>query len=220
MKEQMLTVVRNRKRVYLFLAELFLTPIPTPGYEYAQRFCKAIDDFTDYSHGSNDEGLSFLKKFKDVTKFGVLENIQRMLAVDRTRLCRGMAKKSELIPPYEALYLMPEKEIDQILAIVQFYQRAGLKVGATLFERMDYIGVEFAFMGKLCEKELIALEADQEKIYEEVISLEKQFLNEHLLMWAIEYCDQMITQAQTDFFRGFGYLIRSFLLEEKEMFEQ
>lgn len=219
MKEQMLAVITSRQKVYAFLAELFLIPIPTPGYEYAQRFCEAIDDFTGFSVEGNDEGLRLLKNFKAVANCGNLESIQRLLAVDRTRLCRGTAKKEEITPPYEALYLMPEKEMDQLLAIVQFYQRAGLKVSATHFERMDYIGVEFAFMAELCQKERHAFADDQRKIYEEVLILEQDFLNQHLLKWAIEYCGQMVSQAQTDFFRGFGYLIRNFLLEEKDMFE-
>ena len=110
MKEQMLTVVQGRGNVYDFLAQLFLNPIPTPGYEYVQRFFKGIEDFSAFSDQEDyKEGVRLLKNFKAMANCGNLENIQRQLAVDRTRLCRGTAKMATLIPPYEALYLMPEK---------------------------------------------------------------------------------------------------------------
>ena len=38
----MLAVVESRRKVYNLLAELFLTPIPTPGSEYAQKFFNAL----------------------------------------------------------------------------------------------------------------------------------------------------------------------------------
>ncbi|KUO63821.1 MAG: hypothetical protein APF84_14455 [Gracilibacter sp. BRH_c7a] len=221
MKEQMLTVVESRRSVYNLLAELFLNPIPTPGSEYAQKFSEALGDLARLpDQGDYGEGLRLLNNFKTVANCGDLENIQKNLAVDRTKLCRGTAKKDAVIPPYEALYLSPEKEVDQLLAIVQFYQKAGLKVSAGHFERMDYIGIEFAFMAELCTKERLALDSEQKEKFESVLALEKEFLNQHLLKWALDYCGQVIVHAETEFFRGFGYLIRAFLYEEKEFCEQ
>lgn len=218
MKEQMLSVVENRRNVYNLLAELFLVPIPTPGSEYAQKFFEAFKDLDNLSdEGDYGEGIRLLNNFKAVANCGDLENIQKNLAVDRAKLCRGTAKKETVRPPYEASYISPEKEVDQLLAIVQFYQKAGLKVSPNHFERMDYIGVELAFMAELCGKERIALEAEQQEDYETVLALEKEFLNDHLLQWALDYCTQMIAHAQTEFFRGFAHLLRAFLHEEKEM---
>ncbi len=220
MKDQMLTVAQNRSKVYDFLAQLFLNPIPTPGSEYAKKFCAAIDDFPGFSELADyKEGVRLLQNFKAAAIYGDLEVIQKQLAVDRTRLCRGTAKKDEITPPYEALYLKPEKETDQLLLIVQFYRKAGLQVSDQNFERMDYIGVELAFMAELCAREAAALETGQKDDYQALLTLEQEFLNNHLLKWAGDYCGQMIALARTEFFRGFGYLIRAFLQEEKELYE-
>lgn len=221
MKEQRQAVVENRRRVYDFLAQLFLNPIPTPGSEYVKRFCDAIGDFSDYSELEDyRQGVRLLKNFKAVANCGNSKVIQKQLAIDRTRLCRGTAKKDEITPPYEALYLKPEKEMDQLLLLTQFYKKAGLKVSDDNHDRIDYIGVELAFMAELCTIEGATLEMDQKNEYETILILEQEFLNEHLLKWVMNYCGQMISLAQTEFFRGFGYLIRAFLQEEKELYEQ
>lgn len=221
MKYKMLSVAESRSRVYNLLAELFLQPIATPGSDYAHRLFSAIGELESLpDQGDYAEGARLLKNYKALAQCGNLENIQKELAIDRTRLCRGTLKKDAVMPPYEALFVMPEREIDQLLVLVRFYQRAGLKVSSGQFERMDYIGVELAFMAGLCEKERMALEAGQDGQYQEILALEREFMRGHLLKWVPDYCDQMIRYAQTAFFRGFAYLLRAFLKEEKEFGEQ
>lgn len=219
-KDQLVAVAQGRQAVYDFLARLFVTPIPTPGHDYAETFLRAIDDYACYSDLDDfRDGMQSLKKYKRATGCD-LEEVQRHLAVDRTRLCRGIVKDGVVATPYEAPYLMPEKETDQLLAIVQFYRKAGLQVGAGQQERMDFIGVELAFMAELCAKEQAALAAGNMKDYDEVLGWEREFLQDHLLKWAVDYCGGIIDGAQTDFFRGFGYLMRAFLHEERELCSQ
>jgi len=55
--------------------------------------------------------VRLLINFKAATHWGDLEVNQSLLAVDRTRLGKGTARKDEIMPQYEALYLMPEKGI-------------------------------------------------------------------------------------------------------------
>ena len=220
-KHDMLAVVAGRQAVYDFLAQLFLNPIPTPGHDYAQTVLRAIDDYACVSDLDDfRDGMRSLKSYKATAERGALEEVQRQLAVDRTRLCRGTAKDGAIAPPYEAPYLMPHKETDQLVAIVQLYRRAGLKITADQRERMDYIGVELAFMAELCAKERAALVAADTTAYDAVLALEREFLQNHLLKWAVDYCGAMIAHAQTDFFRGIGYLMRAFLHEERELYDQ
>lgn len=219
--DDMLTAVQGRQAVYEFLAQLFLTPIPTPGHDYAATFLRAIDDYACFSELDDfRDGMRSLTTYRLAAAGGDLEEVQRQLAVDRTRLCRGIAKDGVVTTPYEAPYLMPEKETDQLLAIVQFYRKAGLQVGAGQQERMDFIGVELAFMAELCAKEHAALAAGNMQDYEDVLGWQREFLQDHLLQWAVDYCGRIIECAQTDFFRGFGYLMRAFLHEERELCSQ
>jgi putative dimethyl sulfoxide reductase chaperone len=217
-KDDMLAAAAGRQAVYDFLAQLFLNPIPTPGHDYAQKFLRAIDDHAAFSDLEDfRDGMRALESYKATAERGDLDEVQRQLAVDRTRLCRGTAKGGAIAPPYEAPYLMPHKETDQLVAIVQLYRKAGLKITADQRERMDYIGVELAFMAELCGQERAALAAADTPAYDAVLALEREFLQDHLLKWAVDYCGAMIAQAQTDFFRGFGYLMRAFLHEEQEL---
>jgi TorA maturation chaperone TorD len=217
-KDGMLAAAQGRHAVYDFLAQLFLTPIPTPGHDCARTYLRAIEDYACVSDLEDfRDGMRSLGRFKAVAAGCDLEEVQRQLAVDRTRLCRGIAGEAALMPPYEAPYVMPEKEIDRLLAIVRFYRKAGLQVSEDHPERMDFIGFELAFMAELCAREGAALAADDANEYRAVLGWEKEFLQEHLLRWAVDYCGQMIEHANTDFFRGIGYLMRAFLQEEKEL---
>jgi putative dimethyl sulfoxide reductase chaperone len=220
-KADMLVVAQGRRAVYDFLARLFLTPIPTPGHDYTDMFLRAFDDYACVSDLDDfHAGMRSLQDFKGRAAGGDLEEVQRQLAVDRTRLCRGIVKDAALMPPYEAPYLMPEKETERLLALVRFYRKTGLAVSAGQAERMDFIGVELAFMGELCAKEHAALAAGNTDEYEAVLAWEKEFLQDHLLPWVVDYCGAMIAHAETDFFRGFGSLMRAFLTEERELCEQ
>lgn len=223
-RDGMLAVVQGRHAVYDFLARLFSNPIPTPGHDYAEKFLAAIDDHACFSDLDDFRaGMRALKNFRAMAAGGDLEDVQRQLAVDRTRLVRGTARGAHgntVAPPYEAPYVMPEKETDRLLAIVTFYRKAGLQMSAGQRERMDFIGVELAFMAELCAKERAALSAANMQDYEAVLAWQKEFLQDHLLTWAVDYCGAMIDHAETEFFRGFGFLMRAFLQEEKELCEQ
>lgn len=219
-KDDLLAVVHGRRAVYDFLAQLFLHPIPTPGQDYASRVLRAIDAYPCVSDLEDfHAGIGALATYKAMTAGRDLDDVQKELAVDRTRLCRGSASNNVVAPPYEAPYLSPERETDRLLAIVQFYRKTGLTMSADQRERMDYIGIELAFMAELCGKESAALVAENVNDYEAVLAWEQDFLRQHLLQWAVDYCGKMIDYAETEFFRGIGYLMRAFLQEERELCE-
>lgn len=220
-EENMLAAVQGRQIVYEFLARLFLHSIPTPGRDYAQTFLQAIDGHACWSDLDDfRNGMRSLKAYKATAADGDLEELQRQPAVDRTRLCRGATGSGAIAPPYEAPYLVPEQEADRLLAIVRFYRKADLTMSDGQRERMDFIGIELAFMAELCAGERAALAAGDADKYKTVLSLEREFLQGHLLAWAVDYCGQMIEHAQTDFFRGFGYLMRAFPEEGAELCDQ
>ncbi|MFA5536369.1 MAG: molecular chaperone TorD family protein [Bacillota bacterium] len=217
MTEQMWLVAENRSKVYDFLAQLFLNPIPTPGDDYIKKLSKAVDGFSeDYGLEDHKQGVHLLKNFKAAINCSDLQKMQKHLAIDRTKLCRGTPRSNNISPPYEALYLTPEKETEQLLLLVQFYQKAGLTMSDESHERLDYIGIELAFMAELCTREAASIRKGEENKYKEILLLEQKFLNEHLLKWVLDYCAQMINFAQTEFFRGIGHLLRAFLQEERE----
>jgi TorA maturation chaperone TorD len=143
------------------------------------------------------------------------EEMQKAIAIDRTWLCRGIDQgRKAPPPPYEALYLSPRKETDHLLKVVTFYKKAGLRVSRDARERMDYLGLELAFMAELCVRESGFVKRGNKGGRAKVLALEKEFLAEHLLLWVPEYCRLAIAAAKTDFFKGIAHLLRGFLQED------
>ncbi len=63
------------------------------------------------------------------------------MAVDRTKLCRGTVKRDVVTPPSK-LYTEAGKRNGPALALF-ILPKAGLKVSANQFDRMDYIGLNW-----------------------------------------------------------------------------
>ncbi|MFA6807926.1 MAG: molecular chaperone TorD family protein [Eubacteriales bacterium] len=219
-KSCLIETTKYRIMIYRLLEKLFMEPIPTPGKDFTNKVLKAINDL-DMNNKDIclNQGIEILKAFHNKSLLSNIETLQKELAVDRTMLCRGINSEYGPPPPYEAVYMESENQQTQILKVIDKYNKMQISVSSEVRERPDYIGLEFAFMAFLCEKELEVYEGKQEE-YEEIIRLETEFLTEHLFKWIPKYCDEMIKWAKTDFFKGIGYLIKGYISEEKERNEE
>lgn len=220
MHKEQLSLIDTRRAIYQFLAEVLLSPIAVPGHDFVDKLFAAplsFDHLVDDTSPDYAEGSRLLKQCADRYAHGNREDLQKEIAVDRTRLFRGAGPTHGAPPPpYEALYLAPQKETDHLLKIVTFYQKAGLKVSERMTERMDYLGIELAFMAELCGREHAMASRKDPANHREVLAQEKEFLENHMLRWVPEYCRQVAELAKTDFFKGIAFLLRGFLNEELE----
>jgi TorA maturation chaperone TorD len=227
-KPQPLSPLEERQNIYRFLAEVFMVAIAVPGHDFVDRvfggpLVWGKTDGDEPENGAEDEpedlrtGGRLLQACAGRYARADRGEMQKEIAIDRTWLCRGIDQgRKAPPPPYEALYLSPRKETDHLLKVVAFYQKAGLQVSHDARERMDYLGLELAFMAELCGRENRLAKRGGKKARAGVLALEKEFLEEHLLLWVPEYCRLVIDAAKTDFFRGIACLLRGFLREERE----
>ena len=206
----------TRQAVYKFLADVLISPIAVPGHDFVDRIFSSplsFDAQGDNASSDSVEGGRLLKICADYYVHGDREEMQKEIAIDRTRLFRGAGKVNEAPPPYEAFYLAPQKEPEHMVKVAYFYHKAGLKISASS-DRPDYLGLELAFMAELCDRERrLALRKNPQN-HLEVLALEKEFLEDHLLRWVPTYCQKLAELARTDFFKGFAFLLRGFLNEE------
>ncbi len=203
----------SRSRVYRFLAEIFLTPIPPHGSEYSRRIFAATAALAHIEEsGLLGDGVELMNQFAASPPGETLEAVQLALAVDRTRLCRGVQSGYGPPPPYESVYrsdLMPTAALREV---VSAFREGGFAVSGDLLERPDYVGVELSYMAELCASES---SVQSEEGLERLLELEQRFLEEHLLSWISRYTKEMRQQAQTDFFQGFARLLEGFLVSER-----
>ena len=76
-------------------------------------------------------------------------------------------------------------------------------------------------MQKLVKKkgELWEKENYNSQLYK-TIELEMKFINEHLKMWILDFCQKVIGAAKLDFYKNFAELTKDFIVTEKKEIER
>jgi TorA maturation chaperone TorD len=164
-------------------------------------------------------GLHEMGSFVESTLEDPEEHVQETLAVDWTRLFRGVSPKYGPPPPYEGVYIEGAGNPSEILqTIMGIYHEHAVDVDEKATNRPDYIGIELDFLRHLSEREVGALEEGE---YEAALKYQeagRNFLLNHVGRWACKYCELAIEEAQTDFYRGFLRLTKGVLNEEINSF--
>ena len=105
------------------------------------------------------------------------------------------------LPPIESFFLTLENtsSADEVAG---FYASAGLTIDEEFVLIPDHLYLELLFMSYLIENNR----------YE----LQKKFLEEHLMNWVPYYCDELLKEAQTVFYREIAEITHDFLISESE----
>ncbi len=145
-----------------------------------------------------------------------IEDTCLALAVEHTRLLRGVARDYGPPPPYESLYRSAEvsSEVSFLVQVAEFYRHAQVNLPAERADRIDYLGLELDLMRLLCEEESRAFSQGDTAEAERFAVLQQRFLREHLLAWAPHFCELWLTQTTAGFYQGVAQLLLGFLEEE------
>lgn len=177
-------------RYYDYFAQLLLQPIAVPGSAFIEDVrarTEALFDLADQS-----EAASAIDGF---FSNGDAEDLQKELAVDRTRLFRGVDPEG-LLPPYGSFWC---DDSDLLIRLPAEYQRAGMAASAHNHERADYLGVCFAFLALLAQRESQTGDAQERQ---QLAQSRSDFLVTHVSPWIGRYCEAALDYAETGFFRG------------------
>lgn len=161
-------------------------------------------------------GLEKIAQFVEASKGQAEEEVCQELAVDWTRLFRGVAPGYGPPPPYEAVHLgAVEDQAPQVLRnVVRCYLEQGVSPRQEGADRPDYIGLEFDFLALLAEREQAAWEQGDDRVARECALAARQFFQDHPGRWVAQYCQRAISEARTGFFEGLLRLTRG-MIEEK-----
>jgi TorA maturation chaperone TorD len=135
------------------------------------------------------------------------------LAADNTRLFIGIG--TVLAPLWESVYFSKERLIFQecTLEVRNWYRRFNL-VPETLYkEPDDHISLEMEFIAYLSTLARQAREAGDQMASESILEVQREFFSKHLLRWAFQWCQLVLQNAKTDFYRGLAYLVRGSVSE-------
>ncbi len=158
-------------------------------------------------------GLTLLQSWTQGARGGMTSQAFEDLCADYTRLMMGPGRV--IAPPWESVYYSDERLVfqEKTLQVRAWYQRFGLEAQNLHKEPDDHIGLELAFVAHLAHQALIALDQQDRTAFETILAAQREFLSEHLLIWAPQWCDVVQAEAKTDFFRGIALLTRGILTE-------
>lgn len=122
-------------------------------------------------------------------------------------------------PPWESVYFNDEQLTfqDQTVQVRAWYRFFGLEPEKLHQEPDDHISLELLFVGHCAGLARCALEEGDRKAFQDMLSAQRSFLEEHLLTWAPAWCHRVAAQAHTLFYRGIALLAAGALRELAEI---
>lgn len=203
----------DRSRIYMLLSTFY---IQRPVEEFVRKlktdeFIQNLKNALSEDEGEMKEGLKifelFLNSIKDIPDQEVAEN----LAVDFTRLFRGIKKGYGPPPPYESVWRGEGRIMGEwTQEVLKKYHEAG--IGMDLEEEIpDYIGIELKFMALLSYHEAVAWRKNDINGAIRFLKLQQRFLDEHIKRWMPEFCNRMEEEAKSSFYKGVSLLSKGFL---------
>jgi len=209
------SLAEDRSSIYMLLSTFYMK---RPEVEFVKKlkthdFIQNIKIALSQEEDENtfSDGLKLLEAFinsvKDIPETEVSEN----LAIDFTRLLRGIKKGYGPPPPYESVWRGEGRVMGQWTEkVLKEYGDSG--IGMDLSDELpDYIGIELKFMALLCYKEAQAWRDNDQAMALRFLEFEKRFINEHLKNWVPEFCNIMEEEARTSFYKAVAVLTKGFL---------
>jgi len=197
-----MTVIEQRSNFYALLSRVFIS-------EFEKELLKSVL--------KNKELLEMMPSLKG-EKQSISDNmdvyIEEILNVDFTNLFLLH------LTPYESFF----KREDGMMntggsnPVVQFYEKYDFQIDLSKGRVIaaDQIGCELEFMHVLTEGEGRAIQKKDETAQKEIMTIQKEFLKEHLLSWAPLFLNQVKKEAETSFYRDFADLAIDFLFSDYE----
>ncbi|MDE8701759.1 molecular chaperone TorD family protein [Adlercreutzia equolifaciens] len=219
---QWAAIARSRSRVYGFLGALYCR---RPDDQFASGLlgddlAAFIASVTAQEDLADDMrvGVALIDQYMQDCEGKDVEELTTEVAVERTRLLRGVKPGYGPPPPYESVYSnqMHELETHRIAAVLNAYAAADAVLPKDIHDQPDYIGLELDFMRHLCAKESEAWAAGDREQALAFIAQQQSFLDEHVAPWIPRFCDVMTEQARLDLYRGVALITKSFVLDEAQ----
>jgi TorA maturation chaperone TorD len=166
------------------------------------------------------EGYRLLREFARMVQPRDLGEVETELATEYAGVI--LAGEREGVSPYESVYTSPDRTLmrearDQVLAA---YRQEGLDKIGEFKEPEDHIAIELEFMAYLCQKTIDALKEGNVEAALGSLEKQKEFLDEHLLVWVPEFCQDLAQAARSDFYRGIARLTEEHLVMEGDTLDE
>lgn len=138
-----------------------------------------------------------------------VSNSLESLNIDFSRLFIGPFKL--LAPPYGSVYLENKRETMGRTTIEVKKLYAEEKLDISIKEAPDHIAVELEFVYFLISAEMHAISNSEHALAKRYLGKQRLFLRENLGAWMTEFCKNVLTNAQTQFYKNLVNSTQSFI---------
>lgn len=197
-----INMLKSRKNIYALISRLLLLEIDRELLDMIK---------------SNSDILEFFPNLSEWRKFKEYESeklIEEELNVDFSNV-----SLLHLIP-YESFYRRDDQMVESGGAnpVIEFYNRYDFRVdlGKARAISADHIGIELEFMHLLVESEIKAAQDDNLDIAKEFESIQREFLENHLLKFAPLYLINMKNESRTPLYHDLAEMSLEFILSDYE----
>ncbi|WP_294375424.1 molecular chaperone [uncultured Slackia sp.] len=212
---QLADACESRANTYQFLSRLYQSEID-------EDLLNELEHMS-FPYGSGnaklDEGYMRMAKFMSNTWPNTLTD----LAIDYVRSFIGHGNDSySCAYPYESVYTSRERLMmmgarDMVLAI---YRSQNLDKRESWKEGEDHVAVELEFMATMAARSADAFRAGDAEEAETELTVQRNFLTDHLLAWVPMMTADLARFAKTDFYLGLAYVTEGFLGIDDEFFAE
>ncbi len=198
---------RTQANVYSFMAtllnerpdEAFVKNLRAAGGDFISALAREASLTGRVADGFRDMA-EYVEKKRSLPEKEVLQD----LAVDWTRLFRGLSPAYSPMPPYEVSFTgNGGNEVELIQEINDLYRAYGLTTNSNYSDRPDYIGLEFSFLQYLAEAEAQAWQEGNPALAKTHQETAHEFLVKHLGVWINTFIAPAMRFAKTGFYHGF-----------------
>ncbi|WP_324716124.1 molecular chaperone TorD family protein [Carboxydochorda subterranea] len=220
--DELAKLAENRSRIYGFLASVY-NQLPDDGFAAKLRDPALVSELEGLSAQEGiwpevREGARLVAEFVRAVQGQEVEGLKTALAVDRTRLLRGIRPGYGPPPPYESVYVGSDHQprMQATVDVVKAYAEAGVGLPEAARDQPDFIGYELDFLRYLAEREAEAWRAGDADKAIEALEMQEGFLSAHAARWIPRFCELMEREAKLDFYRGIALITKGFVGQEVE----
>jgi len=157
----------------------------------------------------SDMGVELGETFSNLPESAAAE----ALALEFTRLFIGPGHH---ISAHESIFAEMDGDTSSLwgkktVEVKNFIETAGLDYEPEFTGIPDHISVELEFMQKLTASEAEKWNQQDRKNAEYCATVQRMFLDQHLLCWLPQFCDAVMEQAELPFYRSMAELTRNYM---------
>lgn len=201
--KELSALVEMRREMYNVLSSLFLAP---PTKELIDLFIHS-DLSEELEDILGNVAIANLKNFRENFN-GSYEDVKQEY---RDLFIIPLGK---YVTPYESVYRGEKKKGLLMgpftLDVKRFYKRISADIEDNK-QLPDHIGVELGILHFLCKREKEFLEKKDEKRVVEMLRLQKEFLQKHLLCWLPDLCEKIFEKTKNNFYLAIAKITLDFV---------